>query len=114
MDHWLTSLGREVTHMLSKFFIIGKQRATTRGGHNLIAVEGNNRSFTESTSGLTVAGGAEGLGGIGKHYCSIPGSNLTDTLVVCDFAKKIDWNNDLECLSLILKGLEGLLEEVRI
>src|SRR5699024_6336250 len=101
-------------NVLGKFFVIGKQRAATRRGHNLIAVEGNDRGFTESTSGLPVASGTEGLGGIGKHYCSIPGSNLPDTFVVCDFAKKIDWKNDLDCLSLILKRLEGFLEKIRI
>ena len=64
VGHWTSCLSRKKPTSLNKHQILADDRAATAGGHDLVAVEGENPDLAKTTCWLTVEGGTQRLCGV--------------------------------------------------
>jgi len=86
----LPRLRREVTCVGDDRLVIGRQRAAATGGHDLVAVERQDRHPAVASGRLAVALRAQRLGGILDQWHAVPGADLGEASAVGDGAVQVD------------------------
>jgi hypothetical protein len=96
----VAGLGGEVAGGLGERGVIGDEHATSRGGNDLVAVEGMYGGAAEGAGGASAVGGSEGFGGILDEGDAVALAGIEDGIDVGGLPVEVGENKGARCPTL--------------